>query len=71
MNHDITHCNGIAQHHHGQLAPVSSACPRRNTCHRYLAHLDAKQHHPDFPLSYIDAVGCIVSNYKLYYTSTL
>lgn len=39
MNHDITHCSG-----HDlmgtTLKPV--VCEKRDTCHRYLAYLDAK-----------------------------
>lgn len=31
MNHDITHC-------------IASDCPKKDTCFRYIAYLDAKKH---------------------------
>lgn len=68
MNHDITHCNGIDSRPAGQSTSVDSACPRRDTCQRYLAHLDTIQHHFETPLYYTDASDCIDTNYKLYYT---
>lgn len=65
MNHDITHCNGVVSNQSGDIASVEYACPRRESCRRYLAHLDAQQHPVEHLLSYVEASECIATNYKL------
>lgn len=65
MNHDITHCNGVASSPSGDIASAEYACPRRENCQRYLAHLDAQQHPVGHLLSYVEASECIATNYKL------
>lgn len=35
MNHDITHC-------------IASDCPKKGTCFRYIAYLDAKRHNMEY-----------------------
>ena len=65
MNHDITHCKGVVSSPSGAIASAEYACPRRENCKRYLAHLDAQQHPVGHLLSYVEASECIATNYKL------
>lgn len=46
MNHDITHCNGDIKDEHGTIS-----CIKKNSCQRYLAHLDLMQHRVGPPVS--------------------
>ena len=65
MNNDITHCKGVANNPSGTIASVEYACPRRENCKRYLAHIDSQQHPVGQLLSYVEASECIATNYNL------
>ena len=49
MNHDISHCDSIIDESH--------TCPKRETCLRYIAHLDLLDH-PMYRRAYLDAFSC-------------
>ena len=53
MNHDIKHCNA-----HG--------CIKAYTCHRYIAHMDAREKELHW-LPYLHPVECIDNDYKDYW----
>lgn len=57
MNHDIAHCTGEITTHY--------FCPQKDTCIRYLAHLDALKHRYKYPLTYTSAYVCSQPEYSI------
>ena len=41
MNHDITHCSGTNNFLDENAKII---CPKRNTCHRYIAYIDLENY---------------------------
>jgi len=50
MNHDMSHCDA-------EITP-GELCTRRNTCFRYIAHLDLVEH-PISHMGYLNAYDCV------------
>ncbi len=53
MQHNVTHCS-------------SNGCIKRDTCYRYLAHLDARKQELTW-LPYLNPAVCQEENYNMYW----
>ncbi len=51
--HDISHCS-------------SNGCIKRDTCHRYIMHLEARKNDMIW-LAYLNPAVCIEEDYKYYW----
>ena len=51
--HDIAHCNG-------------SDCDKRDNCHRYIMHIEARNHELIW-LAYCNPATCIEKNHNMFW----
>lgn len=62
MNHDITHCIG-----EDRTKNPYQPCPRRDTCHRYLASQDPCLPAVALIIPWVLPMDCINNDYNLYW----